>query len=188
MTRPFLIFSLPRSRSAWLSAFLGAPGRVVGHDIGATCSSPADFAWKLQHELAGTCETGAAFAWRLIRKLVPDAQFVVITRPVSEVVESLAKFGLTGLNQEMVERAEMLRQITRQPGTMTLDWTALRYPSSCAQLYRACTGEEMDSAWWAAMDRLNIQVDMARQLAVLKRNAEQIANLKTIVSRELADA
>jgi hypothetical protein len=183
-----LVFSLPRSRSAWLSAFLGAPGRVVGHDIGVTCDTPADFAWRLNLELAGTCETGAAFAWRLIRRMMPEAKFAVILRPVDEVCASLARFGLTGVESEMQLRYELLRQISRQPGTMTLEWGALRFQGSCERLYRFCTGEHMDAAWWEAMHRLNIQVDMVQQLKLLQARASQIQGLKAIVAKELQDA
>lgn len=185
---PFVIFSLPRSRSAWLSAFLGAPGRVVGHDIGVTCDSPAAFAWRLQNELAGTCETGAAFAWRLIRRLIPDARFVVVLRPVDEVCASLARFGITGVEDEMAARNQLLHQIARQPGTMTIDWSALRFSGSCERVYRFCTGEDMDEAWFKAMEPLNIQVDMGRQLELLRARTEQIASLKATVARELQDA
>src|SRR6185503_11458650 len=78
---PFVLFSLPRSRSAWLSVLLSRPGALVGHDIGIGCAQPEDFAQRLRSDLAGTCETGAAFAWRLIRWLVPDARFAVVRRP-----------------------------------------------------------------------------------------------------------
>lgn len=188
MTAPFIIFSLPRSRSAWLSAFLSRPGAVVGHDIGITSDTPADFADALNHDLAGTCETGAAFAWRLIRKLVPDVRFVVVLRPVSEVCASLERCGITGMEAEMQARMDGLQQIMHQPGTTTLDWTALRFEGTCARLYAQLTGEPMDAQWWRTFAPLNIQVDMAQRLRLLQARSEQITRLKATVAQELEHA
>jgi hypothetical protein len=188
MTRPFVIFSLPRSRSAWLSAFLSRPGAVTGHDIGITSDSPADFAQRLTADMAGTCETGAGFAWRLIRRLVPDVRFVVVLRPVSEVCASLARFGITGVEAEMQARMDCLQQIVRQPGTTTLDWTALRFERTCARLYQDCTGHTLDFMWWRTFEHLNIQVDMVQRLRLLQSRAESIATLKATVAQELEHA
>lgn len=188
MTAPFVVFSLPRSRSAWLSAFLSAPGRVVGHDVGITSDTPAAFADALNHDLAGTCETGAAFAWRLIRRMVPDVRFVVVLRPVSEVCASLARHGISGMEDEMQARMDALQQIMREPGTTTLDWTALRFEGTCTRLYAQLTGEPMDPQWWRTFAPLNIQVDMAQRLRLLQARAEQIARLKATVAQELEHA
>lgn len=175
----FVVFSLPRSRSAWLSAFLGAPGRVVGHDIGVTCSSPSEFAWRLRNEMAGTCETGAAFAAPLIRQMIPDVRFVTIRRSITQVCASLARFGIVDVEDEMAERDMALDAIERRyPDTMRLEFADLIRPTVCGVLHQFCTGLPMDGVWWAALDALNIQVDMARQLALLHANAGQIAGLK----------
>lgn len=184
----FVVFSLPRSRSAWLSAFLGAPGRVVGHDLGVTCASPAEFIWRLRNELAGTCETGAAFAAPLIKHMAPEVRFMTVRRPVSQVCASLARFEIVGVEQEMLDRDEQLDAIERTiPGVLRVDFADLIRPTVCAQAYQFCTGQVMDGAWWAAMDALNIQVDMARQMALLRANAPRIAGLKAQAAEMLAN-
>ncbi len=68
----FIVLSLPRSRSTWLSLFLSHEAQI-GHDIGADCSSVAEFMSSIG---AGTCETGAAFAWPLIKRLSPDIKVI----------------------------------------------------------------------------------------------------------------
>lgn len=183
----FVVFSLPRSRSAWLSAFLGAPGRVVGHDIGVTSTSPDHFAWRLKNELAGSCETGAAFAAPLIRRLIPDAVFATVRRPVEEVCASLARFGLTGLEDEMQSRDKALDDIeAANPDALRIEFKDLIKATACDHIHLHCTGLPMDGAWWAAMDPLNIQVDMARQIALITRNAVQIEELKWQARRMMA--
>lgn len=180
MADPFVVFSLPRSRSTWASLFLSYQGRVIGHDIGADCSCPQEFAVRLG---AGTCETGAAFAWRAIRKMKPNAKFAVIRRDPFEVAASLAKFGLTGYLAEMQQRESDLVTISEQPGVLTLDYHDLATPSACAKLFEHCLGEPFDVSWWIRLDAINIQVDMAKQLAKLVKNADRISRLKADVRR-----
>lgn len=184
----FVVFSLPRSRSAWLSAFLGSPERPVAHDLGVTCSSPAEFAERLRTEVAGTCETGAAFAAPLIRKMVPGVRFVTVRRPIDEVIESLARCGITGVDEEMLLRARQLSEIERDHDVLRIDYHDLIKPSVCAQVFQFCAGRPMPGAWWAVMDPLNIQVDMVRQLALLARNRPQIEALKAQAMEMMADA
>ena len=50
---PFIVFSMPRCRSTWLSVFLSRPGAQVGHDIGVECASADEFKARLG-ALAGT--------------------------------------------------------------------------------------------------------------------------------------
>lgn len=183
---PFVIFSLPRSRSAWLSAFLSRPGALVGHDTGIGCARPEDFADRLRVDLAGTCETGAAFAWRLIRQMLPEARFAVIRRPVGEVIDSLRRQGLYGLDAEMERRDALLDEIAAEPRTLSLRVEQLSDRFFCGGLYEFCMGQWMEAGWHAHMDALNVQVDLPTRLRTLAENAERIAALKAEVERQLA--
>lgn len=185
---PFIVFSLPRSRSAWLSVFLSHGVGLVGHDIGVECATPDDFADMLRGPLVGTCETGAQFAWKLIRKMLPDAKFVVIKRDPLEVSESLARFGLTDVDAEMDRRCALLSEISDSEGTLTFSYDDLGHPGVCWAIYEHCTGLPMDMRWWAQMDALNVQVDMPRMIDRLIHNRDRIAGLKAEVARRLANA
>jgi hypothetical protein len=178
---PFVVFSLPRSRSAWLSVLLSSPGAICGHDIGPTLRSPEEFGERLNGELAGTCETGAAFAWRQIWQMLPDANFVVIRRDPQAVVRSLDAFGISGQDEEMRTRSAQLDEISAIPGTLTLEADELADEAACAMIYAHCLGRKMPSAWWAHLDHINIQVDMRRQLQLLAERRPQIEALKAQV-------
>jgi hypothetical protein len=180
MLAPFVIFSLPRSRSTWLSVFLGRPEAPCGHDIAMSCTSPADFPARLRVELVGTCETGVAFAHRLIRRQMPDARFVVIERDPIEVCASLARFGIAGLEieAEIWARARALDEICADPRTMSYHFNDLKRSDVCADLYQQCLGRPMPPAWWRSLEAVNIQVDMRRNLETLKARAAPIAALK----------
>lgn len=178
----FVVFSLPRSRSAWLSVFLDG-----GHDIGAECSEPADFVQRL-NGLNGTCETGAAFAWPLIRQEIPLARFAVVFRDPEEVAASLRRFGLDGYIQEMFTRHGHLIRIAQQPGTFACRYDDLRDTDCCRALHEHCLGEPMDVARWERLDRLNIQVDMGRQIGLLAEGHSRIENLKAMAVERMARA
>lgn len=186
MSDPFLVFSLPRSRSAWLSVFLSTAGHGVGHDIGAESRSPEDFLGRLLR-LRGSCETGAAFAWDLIRKALPRARFAVVLRDPEAVIESLERFGFSGQREEMFRRYDQLRAISAFPGVFTTSFDALADEGRASALHRHCTGGEPPAGWWAQLDPLNIQVDMARWVARLRQNQAQIQTLKAEASAQMAN-
>ena len=181
----FVVFSLPRSRSAWMSHFLSANGREVGHDIGIDCATPGDFLFEAS--LGGTCETGADFAWPLIRKLRPAIKFAVVQRPIDDVVASLARFGIGDLDEELATRAARLDEISALPGTLTVAYHELAHFTACRDIFEFCTGTRCESAWWRRFDEVNIQVDMVKRMAKLERNRPRIEALKAS-AMELLDA
>jgi hypothetical protein len=183
MNNPFVVFSLPRSRSAWLSVLLSGPGAVIGHDSGPQTNNVAEFIAAVD---GGTCETGAAFAWPLIRRMLPDAKFAVVRRDPAQVVQSLARFGLHGYEDELADRVRQLDQISAQPGTLSVEFEDLANEDACAQLYDHCLGRPMPRGWWRHLDPINIQVDMRRQLQLLASRQPQIAALKAEAQRLMA--
>ena len=184
---PFIVFSLPRSRSAWMSVFLSHGGHFVGHDIGTECEVPEDFLDALTGKLSGTCETGAMFAWRLLRHELPDCKFVVIRRPRSEVIASLGRFGLRGYEDEMKRRDELLDQISALPETLTVKFSDLASAAICKQVFEFCLHASFDRQWWSHLSSLNIQVDMRKALLRLGDNHYRIEALKSAVNRRQSE-
>lgn len=181
---PFIIFSLPRSRSKWTSEWLKSSGLSVAHDLGIDCGSVSDFLGYFQQGLAGTCETGAGFAWKLLRYYMPKARFLTIHRPRAEVLASLARFGLFGLEEEMLRRELMLQVIAQQPGTMSLSWESLDHPDCCEKLWDFAMGPQapdFDFDNWQNYNLHNIQVDMGERLSRLFQNHRAIEGLKAEV-------
>lgn len=186
----FVVFSLPRSRSTWLSVFLSRPDAVCGHDIGMTLSSLSEFGARLRGDLVGTCETGAAFAWKLIRKQLPDARFVVIERDPIEVLSSLARFGVKGpdIEAEIWSRAGDLDEICADPTVLRYRFNDLTRPTVCGDIYAHCLGRPMTLDWWRALDGVNIQVDLRRNFETLANRAVPIADLKAQAREAMAHA
>lgn len=181
----FIVFSLPRSRSTWLSLFLSYAGRQVGHDVGIDCETPAEF---LEAVGDGSCETGAAFAWRLIRRERPDMKFAVVRRSPWEVASSLSRLGVGDQTAEMAERGRSLSEISALPGVLTLDYHDLAKRDGCAALFEHCLGVPFDVAWWRRWEGLNVQVDIEQMKDKLRRNYDAIQNLKRLAIEEMAGA
>ena len=159
----------------------------VGHDVGILCKTIEDFTDPLKDgTLAGTCETGAMFAWQLIRHLLPEVKFVVVRRPRADVLASLAKFGLVGLEEEMARRDAHLDVIAGLPGTLSLTFMELAGSSACKKLFEFCLGEPFDRAWWSDLAAVNIQVDMRARLGKLHENYAQIEALKADIAQRQA--
>lgn len=171
MIWPFVIFTLPRSRSTWLSQFLSYGGLQVGHDLAPRADTVQGFFDKLW-PLAGTVETGAVEAHALLRKAMPDAKFVVVHRPVAEVRESLFRFGIS--EPDLERRAEALRQIDG----CHIGYDQLRDVRICAAMWEYLYPFAFDFGWWRHMDGQNVQVDVAAEVAMQFERREQIAALR----------
>ena len=186
--KPFLVFGLPRSRTAWLSHFLAPSPGAVGHDTGIDCKSIGDFIGQFygRDRLAGTCETGAMMAWRVIKHRMPEAKLVVIQRPTADVAFSLGRCGLFPGLLELEHRKTYLEAISRLEGTKTLSFQQLERKDVCEHLYEFCNGEQAPEGRWEYFADFNIQVDMQKRMQKLKANAEAIAGLKASVMREVA--
>src|ERR1700739_4123082 len=100
----FIIFSLPRSRSFWLSKFLSFGEPRVGHDLAIRCASIEDFVEQLA-QVDGTIETGAVLGWRGVRKVLPKARLLVRRRPLVQVGRSLVNQGLQFDHSDLLFKA-----------------------------------------------------------------------------------
>jgi hypothetical protein len=181
---PFIILALPRSRTAWLTRFLSYEGRKVGHDLAIDCDGVDSFTSTLSGYL-GTVETGLAVAAPVLRRAIPESRMIVVRRNVADVLASLAKFGITGVEKEMEARAAALDQLSRRRGVTTIRYEALADVSVCAWIFQSCLGVSFDKGWWAALADTNVQVDVAKELARVEANAAAIQKFKAEVRRRL---
>lgn len=181
----FIVFSLPRSRSAWMAHFLRYGGSTCGHDIATSCSSVAEFKEKF-YLLAGTCETGAVLGWRVLREEFPKAKFVVVKRDPMEVWSSLLSFGIEADLDDLVRKWVLLDVVSALPGTLTLDYDSLRHPEPCKQLFELCLDLPFDWLWWQTLSETNIQVNMGQRLQQLALNYPKIQHLKAEIAGRTA--
>lgn len=189
MASPFIVFSLPRSRSAWLTHFLSYPPKRVGHDVIVYCNHVTDFIKMFSEGMDGTCETAAVLGHRLIRHLIPAVKFAVVRRPLADVAASLAALGLHAPPGELEAREAMLDQVASLYGTLSLKFDELDSPDFCRRIFEFCHPDvDFEIEWWAQCSRFNIQVEMGKQVALLHERKDFLANLRKEMmqmSREL---
>lgn len=180
---PFVIFSLPRSRSAWLSVVLSASGRLVGHDIAIEADTPQDFINDLISR-GGTCETGSVFAWRDLKKRLPDVKFAVVLRDPEEVIASLEAHGLPGYSDEIYCRYEQLLELAKEPDVFNCNFNDLSQSDIITKLYYHCTGLVVPEIWVDKLQNMNIQIDLDQRISRLQERHVKINELKrTIIDK-----
>lgn len=175
----FFIFTLPRSRSAWLSKLLSIPPAVVGHDVVVNCDTIDDFLEMFADEtLTGTVETGSALGWRIIRREFPEAKFAVVRRRKRDVQRSLRNFGIRMSMDELWDRDELLCEIASQPGTLLLNYSDLDDYNYLDNLCHHCLGVQLLRDRWEHFRGQNIQIDMSARIRVIREKQGAFAKLR----------
>ena len=173
----FIVYGLPRSRTAWLARFLSYGEWHCGHEELRHARSLADVkAWWSQ-PCTGTAETAAAPFWRLVPS---DVRVVVIRRPVDEVVESLARLGFDrdAMLPLMRRQDAKLDQIEKRvPGVLSVRFADLENEATCARVFEHCLPYKHDPAWWATIAPVNIQIDMRTLVRYAVTYREPMAKL-----------
>lgn len=185
MTTPFIIYALPRSRTAWLSYFLTYKDWHCSHDIVADLHSIADLEAFFKRPNVGTCETGMVDGWKLAEKLCPQARRVVVRRPLKDVKASLAKFGINA-DADIEKRSALLTQVTACSKVLTVTFDDLNTEEGCKKVFEHCLQLPFDREHWLALKDRNIQVDMAARLAKLQKNHDAIESLKVDLAKAAA--
>lgn len=180
----FVVFSLPRSRSAWFAHFLRSDGQFkIGHDIALQCEKTDDFISAFRdYAFTGTVETGAVMAWKLILHEMPKVQFMTIRRPLKEVKRSLNALGLEPQKGDLETKELMLDIVEKLPRTIRVEFSTLSEWSVCSFLYEKLLGVECQFDWWQRMSALNIQIDMRKRIVQLLERAPQMEQLKREVT------
>lgn len=189
MNDPFIIFALPRSRTAWLSHWLsyikdGHRVKAVGHDAFSRCSSITEclaLFYAPGGGLDGTVETGAAFAYKLIREKMPRARLLVVQREPVDCLQSLMRKGIRPDPEDWSQRVRDLWTVSAS-GVRTVAYQDLDLESCAKWIWEYCLETAWDAQWWSQWTPMNVQVDMQKRMEELHRNAERITQLKLEVS------
>jgi GNAT superfamily N-acetyltransferase len=181
----FVIFALPRSRTAWLSRFLAYGDWQCGHDELRHCRSLADVASWFAQPNTGTVETAAAPFWRLVPEGVRVA---TIRRPIEDVAASLARTGVevdARVCRHLLYLNRKLDQIERRVNCVRWSYDALADPEYCAGLFTYCTGLTLDPGWYDYMAPANIQASVPHMVRYARAHGPQIEKLRQIAKHEM---
>jgi hypothetical protein len=176
---PFFILGTPRSRTAWLAEFLSTTDRRVDHEPSQHFSCMQDLWDYLARPGCAASDSLMTLRWKHITAMVPDARFVVVRRPIPEVV---ASFTGIGVRHHGLER--MLRRIEAETDQMATEVPVLRVPFSALALrsaaddvYRHCRGVPMPAGHWERWGRRNVQADLKSVLAATRTNASGLSRV-----------
>lgn len=178
MTTPFIIYALPRSRTAWLSKFLTYGPWKCGHDVVTDYFTPADIQCQLVELYFGTVETGMVDGWKLARRLVPHAKIITIHRCAKSVMRSLDAVGVPYSPSQIIERAAKLDEASLMPGAVSFYYDELELESVCRQIFEYCLEMPFDREWWLALRNANIQIDIPKRIAKLQATQSAMQRLK----------
>jgi hypothetical protein len=188
---PFVIFALPRSRTAWLSHFLSYGEWLCGHDEARHMRSLSDVSAWLSQPCTGTIETATSPWWRLLPALAPNARVVVVRRPVDEVVASLLNlpgctFDAGNLRTKMQMLDRKLAQIAKRiPGALEVQFADLDSEETCAAIFEHCLPYRHDHARWASLAPVNIQINMPALARYCQAYAPAIEKLASIATHKV---
>lgn len=193
MNPPFIIYALPRSRTAWLSTFLTYRDWRCYHEQAIYMRSMEDVRALFSVPNRGCAETAAIQGRPLIRHAIPGIREVVVLRPVDEVIDSLLKLDLgAGLvyDQKLLRRNmeygdRELRKAAKEQGVLTIEYDLLKHDWACAAIFEHCLGLPFDRAWWDSLKDQNIQCNTPEIVQYSYKHRPDILAFKAYCKREL---
>jgi hypothetical protein len=139
-----IIYSLPRSRSQWFT-WLFRHACEAWHDGMRGCSSPRAFRDKVliylrenEHKRLVIADTGAILFYDELERLMPGHRKAFVIREVQDVIRSLHRQGVTGLDDMMRRQANMLAR--HSGGHFVFHFNSITV-HELARLWRTVTGE-----------------------------------------------
>lgn len=168
--KPFLIFALPRSRTAWMAAFLSHERTLCHHEPSATFETPLDL-WALLQEPIGICDSMMTLLWRDALRFRPDARVVTVRRPLEDVLASAAATGVSGPRTEHnIRRIAEELALVEENADLTLAYDELATEEGCRRLFEFCLDRPFDVEWWQSLANRNIQCDISRRRREVELN------------------
>lgn len=158
--KPFVVFALPRSKTAWIGALLSYKDCMCYHDPSALFSSVADLQRLFATPKVGAVDTALALLWPDVVEQLPQVKLVVVRRPEAEVVASLTKLGLEPPFQ-LARLSRALRDVESLSGVLKLKFEELDTEAGCKRLFEFCLPHKWDRDWWKFLRHQNIQVNIA---------------------------
>ena len=184
VTPPFIIYSLGRSRTAWLSAFLTYGDWRCYHEISSRLRSFEDIKKLLSIPKIGILETAAIPARPLIKYACPGIRELIIIRPLEEVIESYLATDTAGLvTWDTKKLRSVLSREYREleklsSSVLTIEYKDIATEEGCKKIFEHCLPYTFDKEWWEIGKDQNIQIDMKAFFQYYLENRDEIENFK----------
>lgn len=183
---PFIIYALPRSRTAWLAEFLTYGPWTCFHERAVTMRSLKDVRAFFSQPHMGTVETGVSPGWPLINALVPNIRTVAIHRPVDDVVKSIKEIDVSSfatydyekLRRNLTHMSRCLKRISDLPGVLSVEFSGLESEATCKAIFTHCLPYHFDRPWWDFMKDQNVQIDVPEHVRYCLAHKTEIEKFK----------
>ena len=189
---PFIVYALPRSRTAWLSAFLTYGDWTCDHEQAIFMRSIEDVKTFFDRPHHGTVETAAAQGWHILHHHIPELKALVIRRPVEEVVDSMLhaevgpyKYDEDKLRKAMTYGNRMLGQVANALDLPVVDYADLESESTCRGIFEYCLNTEFDRNHFQRLHGQHIEADIPAYIRYYHENQVEISKFKSTCWREL---
>lgn len=188
---PFLVMALPRSRTAWLSKFLSFKPWVCGHEQIRYFRTLEDAkSWFMQPYI-GSAETLAGPFWRLLPRFAPNCRVLVVRRPVRDVVESVVKFNIIGVDKvKLTENTKRLNakldQVeARYPNCISVNYDELGDFDVASLVFEYCLGLKLSPDWFRYWNAINVQIDMDAAMRYVWTHAVPLMRLNYAAKHQM---
>ncbi len=108
---PFFITGLPRSRTAWMAAFLSGAGVMCWHELLKHCATREAFYRGMRHPEYRVGDSDCGLPVTDFQARFPKAKTVVIERDPVEVLASLHDLGFGGGMEHMTPIIDALSKV-----------------------------------------------------------------------------
>lgn len=159
--KPFLIFALPRSMTAWSSCFLTIGDVYCHHETPMTVPEIVDFMLGSPFDHTGIADPGLLLRWRELTEAMPDARLIYLRRPNYQSQRALAETA--GVDPATMEQgfqclSKAADDFIQHCEPKVIDWKRLATSAGACELWEAATGRtDVPTAHVMKMISLHIQ-------------------------------
>jgi hypothetical protein len=168
----FFVLSLPRSRTAWMANFLTYDCSYCFHEGWLQVPSMhglRELFASTGKPVVGNADCGNIFFVDEILDTFTEPKFVMIERPIADVLASLRSMGPEFGDEEGVWRGHELLQAFKRQNVPML---AIDYDSLSQSAYRLiwdyCVGSAYDHQRTVMLDGLNVQIMPDKKLQQIR--------------------
>lgn len=163
--RNFFITGLPRSRTAWMAAFMSTGNTHCFHDLLADCE-PSGMRAKMncRARWVGDSDSALTFFNKEVNQEFPKAPWLVIHRKSSEVQASLNRVEGVPCSEDLMHRMEtLLSETKRVVNPMIARFDQLDDEGTMREIVaHLCPGMEFNKERFELFKLMNIQITSAR--------------------------
>jgi hypothetical protein len=186
---PYFIIALPRSRTAWLSAFLTTEDSDCLHDPLGQCESLDDLERLFVESgapIIGCADTSSPIFFNAINERWPDSKYLFVFREPKDIAASLDRLEMPSAEVPMmqVRMNSAYLSVRSRDNVRALPFEHLSQPAALEALWEFLIGTPFDLARAERFNAMNIQIDPREAMA----NADEDRILKLLRSTGVIEA